>query len=388
MHLDALVKRLAHVQRAFKSHFRASPDLRVLVPGCVDLLGAHTLHHDGLLLAAAIDKNVLLAVRPRADKKVVLHFLNEGASLQFSLYRLNRKKRGTWGRHARGIGWLLRTRGYIVRGLEGVVHSTIPIDHPTFWPALQVGLLWAWNTLDELEIPKEALPGMCADADKVFVKNGGTRMPCLVAVAGRQGHAMMLDCREDRYTYHPWPAHVRAVICEANARPASTRALCVKRRQEAAIAFSLLRVGAPQLNTWHDVDVELLERHRDLLNHTLFARAYHQVTEMARVREAVRALDEGDVDALGRVFDASFHSQKDAYDVISEELETLWTLVHNAGAYGARLLEECYGGNLIALVPTHELPRFQRYVVRKYRQLTGREAGIRPIHLVDGVMVL
>ncbi len=389
MHLDALIKRLAFVQKTFKGHFRASPKAHILVPGCLDLLGIYTVQRDGLFLAAAVDKNVLFAVRPRSDKKVILYFLNDELTLQFSLYRLRPQKRTTWGRQLLGIGWLLRSRGYTIRGLEGVIHSTIPSEHPAFWPAVEMGLLWTWNTLDELEIPKEALPDMCVEAEQAFLgKKRRERMPCYTAIAARRGHAIHLNCRDETYTLHPWPAHVRAVICETHARPVSVRSLCLKRRQEAAFALSLLRLGKPRVRSWQDLDEQTLWELREFLSPALFGIAHYYVTEIQRVKRAVQALEAGDAEILGHLFDESFQSQQEGYNVISPEMVAMWQAVHEAGAYGARFAEGCYGGSLVALVPSHDVTRFQKKVARQYRQQTGREASIRPVDISDGILIL
>jgi mevalonate kinase len=69
--------------------------------------------------------------------------------------------------------------------------------------------------------------------------------------------------------------------------------------------------------------------------------------------EAAAALAKGDVDGLGRTFDAA-HGLLSALRVSSPELDALVQIARGAGAIGAKLTGAGGGGAVIALAPGHE----------------------------------
>jgi len=105
-----------------------------------------------------------------------------------------------------------------------------------------------------------------------------------------------------------------------------------------------------------------------------------QVAAVARLRERLRAADDilavlgrlggdaatalarGDVDGLGRIFDAA-HGLLSALRLTSPELEALVAAARAAGAVGAKLTGAGGGGAVIALAPGHE-----RDVLARWRE--------------------
>jgi len=76
--------------------------------------------------------------------------------------------------------------------------------------------------------------------------------------------------------------------------------------------------------------------------------------------DAAGALARGDVDGLGRVFDAA-HGLLAALRLSSPELDTLVHAARAAGAVGAKLTGAGGGGAVIALAPGHERDVLQRW---------------------------
>ena len=49
------------------------PSCLVAAPGRVNLIGEHTDYNDGFVMPAAIDRHVVIAAAPRADRQVRLY---------------------------------------------------------------------------------------------------------------------------------------------------------------------------------------------------------------------------------------------------------------------------------------------------------------------------
>jgi mevalonate kinase len=81
--------------------------------------------------------------------------------------------------------------------------------------------------------------------------------------------------------------------------------------------------------------------------------------------EAVGALAKGDVDGLGRTFDAA-HGLLSALRVSSPELDALVQTARAAGAIGAKLTGAGGGGAVIALAPGHDRDVLARWKAAGY----------------------
>ena len=73
------------ISTVFQQHFNERPTFIVRAPGRVNLIGEHTDYNDGFVLPMAIDRAILIALRPRSDRRVLLHSLDFDQPADFSL---------------------------------------------------------------------------------------------------------------------------------------------------------------------------------------------------------------------------------------------------------------------------------------------------------------
>ena len=104
----------------FRSRFGAEPELFVSAPGRTEVVGNHTDHNKGRVLAAAVDLDTVAAVSPRSDKKVELY--SDGYARPFrvdltSLTPVPSEKETTLAL-IRGVAARLSQLGYKVGGFE------------------------------------------------------------------------------------------------------------------------------------------------------------------------------------------------------------------------------------------------------------------------------
>jgi galactokinase len=106
-------------------------------------------------------------------------------------------------------------------------------------------------------------------------------------------------------------------------------------------------------------------------------RARHVVTENARVLEAVRALQAGDVKALGALFYASHDSMRDDYEVSVPEIDLIVDLARSLpDVYGARLTGGGFGGSVVMLTKPGTATGVAQEVSAAYTAKTGRSGAI------------
>jgi len=139
------------------------------------------------------------------------------------------------------------------------------------------------------------------------------------------------------------------------------------RREECERAAELL--GFPQLR---DLDVQDLWR-LVALPEPLDRRARHVITENARVRTAVAALREGNLDRLGKLLDLSHASLRDDYEVSVPEIDLLVELARRErGVYGARITGGGFGGSIVAVARAGSAREVGERLTSAYREKTGK----------------
>ena len=73
------------IAQHFTQRFGQAPRWIVRAPGRVNLIGEHTDYNDGFVLPLAIDRAVWIALRPRNDRRVVVHSIDYNESGEFAL---------------------------------------------------------------------------------------------------------------------------------------------------------------------------------------------------------------------------------------------------------------------------------------------------------------
>src|SRR5690606_30095812 len=107
------------VAQRFATIFGERPAFLVRAPGRVNLIGEHTDYNDGFVLPMAIDRAVWIAMRPRADRRVVLHSEAFDDVAQFDLDDLRRERSG-WPEYVKGVAYALGAERDL-HGWEGVM---------------------------------------------------------------------------------------------------------------------------------------------------------------------------------------------------------------------------------------------------------------------------
>jgi galactokinase len=138
-----------------------------------------------------------------------------------------------------------------------------------------------------------------------------------------------------------------------------------------------------------DVDETMLERHRSLLDEVAGARATHVVRENRRVLDTERALAEGDLEQIGRLFAESHASLRDLYQVSCPELDALVGIAAGVpGVIASRMTGAGFGGCTINLVRPTAVEALRDRIEREYPEMTGRTPTVWVVDVVDGAGLL
>ena len=363
----------------------------VRAPGRVNLIGEHTDYNDGLVLPAAIDLEVRLAVLPTDDRRVEITLLATGERRGFDLGHLPSPS-GSWIDYVAGVAWSMSEAGLALRGLRAVLGSSLPVSAGLSSSAA-LELATAWALLDPPDPAAHGTDGMRlaqlaqrAENDYVGVRCG--LMDQFASSLGRAGAAMLLDCRSLDYRPVPLPLarHVLVVCDSGSPRRLGTSEYNARRAQcERAVAVIARR--DPSVRALRDVDLERLAAAAAAgeLDDETRRRCEHVIRENARVEATVAAFERGDLPAVGRLFAESHASLRDLFEVSSPELDALVDIATSVpGVVAARMTGAGFGGCTVNLVARSSVNALRAAIERDYPPRTGLRARVFAVEPADG----
>ena len=363
----------------------------VRAPGRVNLIGEHTDYNDGLVLPAAIDRDVRIAFLPTDDGIVRLTSLATGDTADVDLAAIG-QVRGHWIDYVAGTAWAMADAGLPTRGFTGIVASDLPARAGlSSSAALELASAWALSggdvpPADGMTVARTAQHG---ENDFVGVQCG--LMDQFASAFGQAGAALRLDCRSLDWAAVPLPDDLVLVICHTGAPRTLAGSAYNDRRAECAraVAAIALIVGPERpIASLRDVDAALLAAiWPELVAADPIAarRADHIVAENERVDSTCTALVAGDVAALGALFAASHASLRDAFEVSSVALDTLVEIaVAVPGVVAARLTGAGFGGCTVNLVRPEAVDDLRITVERDYERRTRLQPRVFVVAAADG----
>ena len=104
------------------------------------------------------------------------------------------------------------------------------------------------------------------------------------------------------------------------------------------------------ITSLRDISVADFIARKSELDAKTFSRAFHGVTEMQRVLDAVQLLKSGDFVGFGEIVNTAHISLRDNYTVSCPELDLAVEISQKFGALGARMIGGGFGGSAIALI--------------------------------------
>jgi galactokinase len=253
-----------------------------------------------------------------------------------------------WAAYVAGVLWALQKAGGSLPGVDLAVDSDVPVGAGlASSAALECGVAVAMDDLAGLALDRLELARVAQRAEAEYVGVPCGVMDQVVALCGREDHALLLDTRIMKLTpirCDPSAAGLTLLVIDTQVRHALADGAYATRRRECEAAAAAL--GVPALR---DADPGDLVR---LADPVLARRARHVVTENARVLAAVEALRDEAWDELGALFIASHESLQRDFEVSVPELDLVVETTLSHGALGARLTGAGFGGSAVALVPT------------------------------------
>lgn len=352
---------------AFGAQFKGDPAFVVQAPGRVNLIGEHTDYNDGFVLPMAINRAVYIALRPRADRYVVIHSLDFSEQVEFSLDEITREHDMTWAEYMKGTAWALQEAGHVLGGWAGVVAGDVPIGAGlSSSAAIEMATARAFAAVNGLEWDAPAIARLGQKTENQWIGVNSGIMDQMISAGAIEGSALLIDCRWLTLTPVPLPAGTVVVILDTATRRELAESKYNERRAQCEAAARHFDVKALR-----DVSASALMLHGHELEPLALQRARHVVTENARTLQAAAAMRAGDAHELGHLMNDSHVSMRDDFQITRPEIDAMVEIAQaQPGCYGARMTGGGFGGCCVALVDASMAEAFAAAVAQQYTKAT------------------
>jgi galactokinase len=340
-------------------------------PGRVNLIGDHTDYNDGFVLPIAIDRDCVVAIRPSDLVRVTSLDLGQTVEMPTDGSAALAEIAPAWGRTVAAVVRELARIGRPAAGMDAVLASDVPIGSGlSSSAAFEVAVATALAAAADWEVDPAELAKACREAEEA-----ASGVPCgimdqLASVAGREGCALLLDCRSLETRAVPLPVGMGLLVVDSGQPRALADSEYAERRwacEELARSLGLEALRDARLDQVAD---EPLGR--------------HVVSENARVLRAADALEDGDLARLGVLLTESHASMRDDFRISTPELDALVHALVEAGAHGARLTGGGFGGSVVAVCDAGATARVAEAASASYRAETGLAPHAFACRAVDG----
>ena len=332
----------------FQQVYGRSPAFVTRAPGRIEFIGNHTDYNGGTVLGASIDRGVWVAVAPRSDRK--RRFFSEYAGKVVELDGAVIEKqagKASWVNYPLGV--LAALPAFGLRAPEGFDYaavSNLPAGAGlSSSAAIELASGLAFLALTDQHPDRDTLVKIGKHAENDFVG-----VPCGildqgVSGFGKKDHLVFIDCKVPRFDTVPLPESAHFWIFNTHTKHALVDGLYAARHRECMEAAKALGVSLLVETTPAGVEAA-----KGKLSAEAFKRAKHVVDEIARVDQAVVALEKSDLDTVGRLLTASHRSSQLLFENSTPELDFLVDHLTSAlNVYGARLTGGGFGGAVMAL---------------------------------------
>jgi galactokinase len=356
-------------------------------PGRVNLIGEHTDYNGGYVFPCALDFGTSLLVRRTDRAEIKLASLNfaGGIVIQTALNYL--PVPGSWTNYPVGVINEFARKGIGAPGMEMLFCGDVPNGAGLSSSAsIEMATAVAVNDLCGAGLAMIDLVKMGQKAENGFVGMNCGIMDQFAAGFGRKDHAINLNCDTLEYRYAPLKlGERRLIITNTNKRRGLTDSKYNERRSECEKAVELLSLHRP-LRNLSELDVnDLWMLDEYITDPVIRSRARHVITENGRTTDAVRALENNDIEKLGRLMNESHDSLCNDYEVTGTELDTL---VYEGrklpGVLGTRMTGAGFGGCTVSIVETDHAGSFMKDLGEVYTAKTGLRADFYLPGIGDG----
>ncbi len=368
-------EKLVRKMKSLYSDLNEDDILYSFCPYRVCPVGAHIDHQKGNVTGFAINYGITVAFVPSNN-----HFF-EATSLNFSGTKGDSlldvgEKQNDWADYIRGTAKLLHERYGIDKGIYAVIDGSLPIGGISSSAAVIIAFMKALCVANEITLSKEEIIKLSKEVENNYVGINSGTLDQSCELYSKKDNLLYLDTSTGDYNLIPGNPNMKpyelAIIFSGVKRTLvgsayNTRVDELKSASYSLKALSGMEYGSYKDSVLRDVPREIFEQYKDKLPVNFYKRALHYYDEMDRVKRAVNAWKNGDIDTFGKISRESGESSIYNYEAGSNELKSIHEIMNNTdGVYGGRFSGAGFKGCCVAIIDPSYEETIKREITKRY----------------------
>ena len=374
------------VRSRFIKHHDGTTGSVYASPGRINLIGEHTDYNGGFVFPGAVDKGMIIEIKPNGTDIVKAYSIDLKDYVEFGLNEED-APRASWARYIFGVCREMIKRGVEVKGFNTAFAGDVPLGAGmSSSAALESAYAYALNDLfgdnkiDKFELAKV---GQATEHNYIGVKCG--IMDQFASVFGKEGSLMRLDCRSMEYQYFPFkPEGYRLVLVDSVVKHELASSAYNKRRQSCENVVAAIAKKHEGVEFLRDCTLEMLAEVKEEVSAEDYMRAEYVIEEIQRVLDVCDALEKGDYETVGQKMYETHHGMSKKYEVSCEELDFLNDVAFDCGVTGSRVMGGGFGGCTINLVKNELYETFITTAKERFKEKFGRSPKVYDVVISDG----
>lgn len=387
--------KLEELKEAFLQVYQQEAEQVFFAPGRVNLIGEHTDYNGGFVFPCALSFGTFLLVAPNKDNKMRFASLNmKAADGQLPVTEVNTNALTTplpdnaWVNYPLGCIAQFVKRGIVIpEGYDMLFWGDVPAGAGlSSSAAIEVVTAFAMNELLHTGYDRTELAKIGQLSEHEFAGVNCGIMDQFASAQGKKDHAIFLNCDTLEFKLVPVKLDgIKVVISNTHSPHKLDSGAYNARVAQCHEAVDMISKVRP-IKCLAELNRETFDEVKSAITDTTaLRRARHVVGEVQRTRDAVDALQKGDIQTLGKLMNASHVSLRDDYEVTGPELDALAEAAWQVdGVIGSRMTGGGFGGCTVSLVREEAIPAFIEQVGKAYTKKTGLHADFYIAQIGDG----
>jgi galactokinase len=373
------------LSRTFAEIFKTNHQNTTFAPGRANIIGEHTDYNDGFVLPFAIQQGIWFVASPSQHSTINIYAYNEKNMASFSLLGHTISDAG-WTKYASQVIQRLNI-DHTIRGIDIVFGGNMPIGGGvSSSSALTCGLIDIITKTLGIDMDANTLVNLAVQSEHGTGVIGGI-MDQYTITNGKEGQAILLDCRDRSTQFIPLPqANFYFYLVNTNVKHNLVETDYNLRRKECGEATSIINKHRPEIHSMRDLSLDDIDEIEGYLTDILYRRTRHVVSENARVLATIHSLQEHDFEYIGTLLHGSHDSLRDDYEVSCDELD--WQVDYAKQfdfILGSRMMGGGFGGCTIHLTTIPWSDDFMHLWSKEYKKEFGIDNHIIPILSGNGI---
>jgi galactokinase len=365
---------IENFKTVFKKLYQADPII-IRSPGRINIIGEHTDYNSGFVMPAAIDKAIYIAISKRQDQEIHLYSESYQQAFQTVLSAVEISDTA-WANFILGVVDQITKKGYEIGGFNLYIDGDVPLGAGlSSSAAVECATAHAISQLFSLSISKMDLAFIAQKAEHTFAGVNCGIMDQFASVFGKKDHAVVLDCKSMEYRYVPLnlEGH-KLLLINSNVKHSLAESAYNQRRAKCEQGVAMIKVAYPDVESLRDVTIEQLDELVKKQDPVVYIKCRYIIEENSRLVKAAEYLEQGNLQALGKLMYETHEGLSRDYEVSCEELDFLVDAVKGSEyVLGARMMGGGFGGCTLNIVKNEMPDSFIQEIGKKYHTKFGHE---------------